>query len=231
MKDLPAEIQHYIQEIMPRMEGWCTPEKAEALVRAVLEEKPLTIVEIGVFAGRSLIAMALAAYTYRFTLGCEVIGIDPWLPEESVKGWEGDPANRDYWGKVPHSEILAKCREALKDQGVDDVVTLIQGTSREVRTNVAKYKDNPEILSVHRPDRKFRIAKIELLHIDGNHSPEAALFDVEAWVPLVPRGGIICFDDLNWATTQDAQKRLREMADEMKIVEAGGQVCGFFRKL
>jgi len=40
-------------------------------------------------------------------------------------------------------------------------------------------------------------ARIELLHIDGNHGPQASA-DVKRFAPNVPVGGIVVLDDIEW---------------------------------
>jgi hypothetical protein len=42
------------------------------------------------------------------------------------------------------------------------------------------------------------IPKIDVLHIDGNHSKKTSLLDVTKWVPLMNSGGWIIFDDMTW---------------------------------
>lgn len=206
-------INQYIAEKLPTMEGWCTPEKALALAEVVQRESPSLIVEIGVFGGRSLIAMALATSPENTT----VIGIDPWRPEESTAGFENDAANRDWWKQVDHELIYQKAAQAVVDCGVMDRTFLFRGTSADqlpLIANLSKIKGG-----------------IGMLHVDGNHSQESSCFDVSTYVPLVRKGSIVCFDDTNWSTTSEAQKILLETCNLEATVEAGGQACGFFRKL
>lgn len=203
--ELPDTITTYTRKIMPNLHGWCSPEKAEELARQIIETKARRIVEIGVFAGRSLIAMALAA---KRTSG-HVIGIDPWDSGASVKGFENDKANAEWWGNCDHNLIFQKCRIYVGLYGVKDNTILIPHTSKEALT---------------------LFSQIDLLHIDGNHSEEQSLYDVEHYVPLVRNGGIVVFDDTNWSTTKKAQERLSELCYFTKFVETPGQQCGFYRK-
>lgn len=215
MATIPKPIQDYISGVMPNMQGWCSEAKATALVEHVLSLRPDVCVEIGVFAGRSLIAIALALHVSN---SGRIIGIDPWLSEESVKGWETDKDNFDWWNAVNHTEIFKECKEYVQHMGVHDRVSLLKCTS-EFAYHVMRL---PVDLTGH--------PYIDFLHIDGNHSQESALFDVLNYVPLVERGGVICFDDVNWQSTAAAQQKLAETCDEIQRVESEGQMCAFFRK-
>lgn len=208
--ELPETITTYTRNIMPNMHGWCTAEKAEELARRIIETNAKRIVEIGVYAGRSLIAMALAA---KETDGF-VTGIDPWEPAASIKGFENDQANREWWSNCDHNLIYQKCRVYVDLYGVKENVILLPHTS----------KDAFKVLS---SAPHF----IDVLHIDGNHSEDQSVYDVSAYVPLVIPGGVVVFDDTNWGTTKKAQELLSELCEFDKFVETEGQQCGFYRKL
>lgn len=196
------EIGDYIHRYMPHAHGWCTPEKAESLAVWVLENKPSVCVEIGVFAGRSLVAMALACKDN--SLGM-VYGIDPWSPDASAQGF--DDANRDWWLMLDHTEIYHHCNAMIKIFGVEAFTTLIRADSRHA---FGKLPGGP----------------IDLLHIDGNHSEESSVFDVETYVPRVRRGGAVWFDDIDWQTTKRAQTLLLRYCDEVGKVGT----CAILRK-
>lgn len=205
--ELPQEITTYTRNIMPNMHGWCTPEKAEELARQIISTDARNILEIGVYAGRSLIAMALAAKN----TGGRVIGIDPWEPEASVKGFEHDQANRDWWANCDHFEIFKKCRIYMNNYGARENTVLIPHASQDALPLIAPLS-------------------LDLLHIDGNHSEAQSTYDVDHYVPLVKSGGVVVFDDTNWSTTANAQKRLGELCTFEKFIETNGQQCGFYRK-
>lgn len=213
---LPKLITDYIHNVLPHMEGWCTPVKAEALARAVLESKPEVMVEIGVFAGKSLIALALAAHTNEKGL---VIGVDPWDRDASIQGFSPADANHVWWRDVVnHDYIYGQCVSFVKQMGVAKRVVLCRGTSEHSLPGLLACRE-----LVQRPF-------IDFLHIDGNHSEICSSFDVQNYVPLVPSGGIVVFDDTNWATTKKAQMLLDEMCVFEKLIETDGQACAFYRK-
>lgn len=202
---LPYEIELYARFGMPKMDGWCGTEKAIALAKCVIDNQPDTALEIGVYAGRSLISIALGMKSIKHG---KVIGIDPWLPAASIMGWED--ANKDWWGKLDHAAIKAKCEASIVKAGVQDYVELIQATNHAAL-----------------PLIKARNLSIGLLSIDGNHCQEQSCFDVTNYVPMVPSGGHIFFDDADWETTQDA---IKLMMATCKLKEIVGN-CAVFVKI
>jgi hypothetical protein len=69
------ELKAKISQALPFLEGWCSKEKACAFIDLVLQEKPQTCVEIGVFGGKSLLPVAMALKSLGQGI---VIGVDPW---------------------------------------------------------------------------------------------------------------------------------------------------------
>ncbi len=195
--------EHYINVIMPNMEGWCDAPKAQAMVSQIRKHKPSIYVEIGVFAGRSLFAASLAMKEY----GGHTVGIDPWNESESVKGQASDHA--EWWGKCDHEKIYHEAMEQSHMLGLDSTCTLLRSTSHWVLWLIQS------------------LAPIGMLHIDGNHSEASALYDAQTYAPLVPSGGIILFDDLDWSSTRQAQEWLATVA---RMDERVGN-CGFYTKL
>jgi len=172
-----AEQQHLIVKsvafwMMGQLQGWCSEEKASVLIDLVLQTRPEVILEIGVFGGKSLIPMAYAQHT----LGIgKTYGIDPWEAAASIEGMQ-DPANIEWWKKLDHEFILRGLTEKIGAFHLENQVQLLKMTSAEAPV----------------------IQEIDILHIDGNHSEQTALFDVLKWVPCVKSGGLILFDDIGW---------------------------------
>lgn len=165
-------LKQSVSHMLNQLDGWCTYEKASILIDFVLQLKPKTIVEIGVFGGRSLLPLALAQKTLGFG---KTYGIDPWDAKDSVEGLIA-LEHKQWWENVDHSSVLHKLYHHIYSYQLQNQIELICSTSM-----------NAPI-----------IHNIDILHIDGNHSEEASLFDVEKWVPLVNSGGLIIFDDLDW---------------------------------
>lgn len=209
---LPDEIERYLRDVVPTMQGWMEPQtKGRALARHVLDTRPIWAVEIGVFAGRSLITIALAMKHNGVGI---VSGIDPWTKEESTKGFEDDPPNRDWWAKIDHSIFLNQTKDSIEQMDVSYHVALTVATSEEA------LRRTKEVLSSDSPVR------IDLLHIDGNHSQESALFDVNGWCPLVQPGCQVWLDDKSWVSTKPAQERILDFCDLIEVISD----CGIYRK-
>lgn len=165
-------LKPYAFACMDQVHGWCSHHKASILIDIILAIKPKTIVEIGVWGGKSLLPMA---YTLK-VFGCgKAYGIDPWDNEASLEGVQHE-SNIAYWGQIDHNGVLHRLIDVIDQYELQDHVELIRATS------------------IGAPE----IQDIDILHIDGNHSEITSFIDVTKWVPLVKRGGWIIFDDMNW---------------------------------
>jgi predicted O-methyltransferase YrrM len=156
----------------PVIEGWCTVEKAFDLAASVLTIRPEVCVEVGVFGGSSLIPIALAL---RAVGRGQVIGIDPWMAEESVKGMV-DQRDIDWWFTLDHESIYRGFMQAVVAEGVSNQVVVFRQTSDAC--------EPPKV--------------IDFLHCDGNHG-EQAFRDTKRYGSKVRVGGLIFLDDLSWA--------------------------------
>lgn len=189
MQDSRAETLRKIRDTIAPMHGWCPLEKAKLLANLVWEHRPKTIVEIGVWAGRSLLAIALAA---KHVPGSQVIGIDPWDKASCYEG-DHDPGHvawlngfgQDFFDKT-HADLESKIKAlGLRAKLIRDRANMVEG----------------------------QFQAIDMLHVDGNHSELASLRDVNLYVPKVKPGGIVVFDDVDWPSTQAALKRMDELCD------------------
>lgn len=181
---LNTDRNNYIQlikqqafDFMDELEGWCTKGKASVLIDLVFMLQPKIIVEIGVWGGKSLIPMAHALKKLN---NGKAYGIDPWNSQESAAGMDG--INYEWWSRVDHTKILKGLEEKIIKFSLTKQIELVQATSESAPP----------------------IENIDILHIDGNHSEKASTLDVQKWVPLVNRGGIIIFDDITWGTNRAA---------------------------
>jgi hypothetical protein len=160
-------------ELIPKLPGWCDIPKAITLSNLVVASGANTIVEIGVFGGRSAIAMMH---------GCRANGhgtvhcVDPWSAQASLEGQVQD-VDREWWGKLNHDDIYNAFINAVSSFGV-----------------------KPHC-RVHRmKSEHFQISgqNIDIVHVDGNHGPDA-LKDTIKYASLVKSGGYVVLDDLNWS--------------------------------
>lgn len=152
--------------------GWCTAEKARTLAAAVLVLRPKTVVEIGVFGGRSFIPMAIALKHIGEGVA---IGIDPWSAKESQKG-QDNPNDFAYWSTLDHGKVYDEFMRDIERFGLTHFVHVVRAKSDDVKPP----------------------SEISLLHSDGNHSIQA-LTDVRRFAPNITSGGFCFLDDCDWS--------------------------------
>lgn len=165
------QLFHRIATVLPTIQGWCELDKAFAMASAVLTLRPRVTVEIGVYGGRSLIPMAMAAEV------CEcgtVIGVDPWAAAASVDGM--DQANKDWWGGLNHEAIFQHFNRHLVEQRLAG------------RVQIWRMRSDEAVVPAE---------GIDILHTDGNHG-EQAYRDTVKFAPAVRVGGLCCMDDIGW---------------------------------
>ena len=177
------QVKALAMSAMKMLDGWCSDYKAATLMNFVWLIRPTTIVEIGVFGGKSLVPMAFAL---RATGQGKAYGIDPWSTDASTAYMEG--RNLKYWGTLNHDSVLDRLRQKIIDFDLTNYISLIRNTSEDAEP----------------------IQNIDILHIDGNHSDECSYGDVIKWTPLVRSGGLIILDDITWHTMNRAPKWLDE---------------------
>lgn len=160
--------------------GWCTREKARALALLVMSLRLEITVEIGVFTGKSAIAMALA---HKHVGRGRVVCIDPWDAQASAEGYEG--ANKEWWEKeVNHDAIYQEF------------------VANAARFRVSQYTDVRRAKS----DDVTPPRDIGILHVDGLHTIQA-MKDVTRFAPNVLPGGIVVMDDTDWQNAGQFQVR------------------------
>ena len=174
----------YINNILPTLHGWCTVDKALTLYNTIINIDSPLCVELGVFAGRSLLPIALAA---KYKTG-KAYGIDPWEKDAALEG-NNSELNDDWWSNIDYEHFFNYTHNVLKDANVDNYCTILRNKSRDVIN-------------------KFDDMTIDFLHQDGNHSEEVTVEEVNRWYNKVKIGGYWAFDDSDWATTLKAQQLL-----------------------
>jgi predicted O-methyltransferase YrrM len=181
----------YIQHILPTLEGWCTVEKATILYQTILTLNSPICVELGVFAGRSLVAIAKAT---KLKKG-KCYGVDAWSKDAALVG-TNSKENDEWWGNIDYEHFYQYTKKVLKEANVSDVCTLFRNKTSEI---VDLFSDN----------------SIDFLHQDGNHSEEVTTEEVNRWCQKVKIGGYWAFDDADWPTTKHAQQLLIQKGYEL----------------
>jgi predicted O-methyltransferase YrrM len=207
----PAEdLQLEIDRLLPRLEGWCTPRKAAWLAQLVTTHQAARICEIGVYGGRSLLPMALAA---RRLPGAAVWGIEPWSNAVAT-AYADAPEHEQWWAEVDLAAIKRSLFAAILACDLTAIVKLIELPSDAARLGC---------LSL--PAMRF-----DLLHIDGAHAEAQACADVTGWLPLLAPGGIVVLDDIGWDSVARARDHLRRTcATIAEITESDTISYGAYR--
>jgi predicted O-methyltransferase YrrM len=189
---------------MIEIQGWLDPEVAAAMRNLILKTRPDICVEIGVYAGKSLINSALALKEN----GSGVIyGIDPWRNKDAYAALSPND-NEELWRTLDLDGVHTACMHAIWEHELEDQTIIIRTTSRMARA-------------------VFEPQSIDVLYIDGGHSEAASSSDAELYLPKVRHRGHIWVDDTNWPSLQKAVSILRE---QCVLVKDFG-CCHLYKKL
>ena len=175
-----------IDRFMKRVHGWTSREQLEYLTTLVRKlPDPSLVVEVGVWHGRSALAMAEAC---RGTAK-HVYAVDPWTSYESVEGadYDGSEIVKNS-GLSNFDEVYDTFRKHVSDFGLTDYITPLRATGVGAARN-------------------WNRAQPALVFIDANHTYAGVTGDLDAWAPLT---GIMCGDD--WDFTGGGTDRSVERA-------------------
>jgi predicted O-methyltransferase YrrM len=191
---LPKHIEEAIHHYIPHLEGWSEPERCCEMAERILETKAQVCVDIGVFAGRSTVAMGFAA---RELGTSRVYGIDTWNPGAAADN-DDHKEGVEWWEKNSNLETIHQlAMRTIWDHRLEPWVTIIRAKSENVHQ---------------------LFPMIDFLNIDGGHSELASCRDVELYLPKVRSGGYIFMDDTAWPTTQKAVSMIEEQCDLVNTV-------------
>lgn len=205
---IPDDVFSLVLEAEAKLAGWCTREKALTIARIVLQERPRTCVEIGIFGGRSLIPCAAAL---RHIGQGAIFGIEAWSPNVAIEN-PTDEANDDWWSKVDFAGIKQTFFRFIAESNLIPQVRVIEAPSGRAAS---------------------LFDEIDFLHIDGSHSAVNAAEDVILYARKVRQGGIVIFDDINWQSTAPARDLLSTMCDVVTMLkdpDTGLDICAVMRR-
>jgi predicted O-methyltransferase YrrM len=205
---IPADVFSLILEAEAKLTGWCSRDKALTIARVILEEHPKICVEIGVFGGRSLMPCAAAL---RHNGEGEIYGIEAWNPNVAIENVTNE-VNDDWWSKVDFAGIKREFYRFAAATNLTSHLRVIEAPSGRA----AGLFDT-----------------IDFLHIDGSHSIINAAEDVILYARKVRSGGIVVFDDVNWASTAPARELLGALCDTVTVLkdpESGLDICAVLRR-
>ncbi len=200
-----AELDTEIRAQFKSMGGWCDPAKGLALAELVIAHKPAVCVEIGVFAGKSLLALAIGL---REAGGGIVYGIDSWNNADSLVDTE--PKDADWWKTQDLEAVYAECLGHVLKTKLACYIRLLRTDS----VTAAKVVGDA----------------IDLLHIDGCHSEWSSVSDVVLWLPKLRPGGYLVLDDVNWPSTQTAVRLSEKWCKEIAIHNTPESVFGIYQR-
>jgi predicted O-methyltransferase YrrM len=206
--EVPDSVIDVIVAAEDALPGWCHREKSMAMARLVLNERPRLCVEVGVYGGRSLVPCAAAL---RHLGAGRIVGVESWSAEVAVL----DPTNEsndEWWKGIDFRPIKRAFFSFIVDHDLTREISIVEAPSAQAA---------------------MIFGAIDFLHIDGSHAMLAAAEDVIRYGRLVRPGGIIVFDDANWASTSVARELLGGMATLMDLIrdpEVPANICAVYRR-
>ena len=161
-----------LADLADRTKGFLPADEADALRAAALVAPAGLWLEVGTYCGKSTVHLGTAA---RAT-GSQLVTLDHHRgSEENQPGWEWhDPTLVD-----PHTgrlETLPSLRRTLWDAGLDDVVSVVVGTTEQVG--------------------RWWTSPLALLFLDGNHTEQVAQHDYAAFSRHLVPGGLLLVHDV-----------------------------------
>ena len=148
------------------------------------------IVEIGVFQGRTALLMAWGA---RQGNGAHLWGVDLW---EKAGNTYAPPFNEEGSRRWAEYNVMAL--------GYNSSITLVHDFS----ANVARdWVTSPDLVG-------YGNRQVGLIFIDGDHSKEGALADVELWAPHLAPNAVIALDDYGHPDWPGVAEAVDEMVAE-----------------
>lgn len=174
------------------LNGWCPEDKMQRLYKLVMDTKPDVIVELGVWAGRSLFPMALALK--EIGKG-KAYGYDAWSNKVATEG-TNNPADDEWWAKVDMEYILNCFKNSITFLWLEEWILWEQSKTDEAVTG---FIDNG----------------IDIIHQDSAHNVETITLELELWVPKLKSGGYLIVDDTDWEKAKPGYAKLPDHGLEL----------------
>lgn len=199
------QLKQFVTTEFPKMAGWCDETKGCIMGDLILHQGYTAIADIGVFEGKSTLAMAKACQLR----GAGVVyGVDSWNRDDCTV--DAEIQHEDWWKNLDIEKHREGFYRHLDRTQLADWVKIHRTTS---------YKAAHEI-----PDG------LDMVHIDANHSEWSSTFDVCLWLPKIKVGGHLIMDDTNWATTQTAVRFAKKFCDFIVEHSLPESVFSIFRR-
>ena len=174
------------------------PIKALEILESLEEES--IAVEIGVHAGWTLLQM----FEKVKNKDIKVFGIDCWelIDQININGISKDTWTSESLDKFLsiHKSNRQKLQNILDIVDKKNMCSLIQGFSFD-----------EDIVN------SFSDESISFLHVDGDHSYEGCLKDLEMWFPKIKVNGYIVGDDYNWKDVKKAADQFISLQSNVEV--------------
>lgn len=165
---------------LERLEGWCWEAKAQTMYECAVREGARVMVEVGVYGGRSLVPLIMAA---RET-GGYVWGVDAWSNGVATTIPYGEANNR-FWAEDDLGRVKSKLFGFLGEHQLGGWVGLVEASSLAALP-------------------LFADGSVDLLHVDAAHSVLDEARDVASWLMKLRKGGVLIIDDTDRADVEPA---------------------------
>jgi predicted O-methyltransferase YrrM len=173
----------------------CFPAVVEAVRRTRRDAGPLSILEIGSWAGASLVAWDRAAQG-----NVMLYAVDTWQPYIDEQNSYCDMMRR----VAESGEIRRLFDHNMRVCGLEPRLTVHCGISRDILAQLAPGFD--------------------IIYIDGDHRYPAVRGDIVMSMPLIRDGGILCGDDLDsqvWQLPADEHQEVLARYTDAGVTRSG----------
>ena len=193
-------IHDTLKRVVDEIPGWSPVEELFGLYAAAVFDPTVAgdMVEVGAWCGRSTIALGLAAKALGRTLHSVDIfpERDDWyqnddgswsirlkIGEETVEGNKEASA----WDKVFRETILPVYANGRSPRSIQAEAITRYGVEKHVKVHRAT---SGMFLRTIPKDAKFK-----LVFLDADHGEGAVKSEIDGFLPYLPPGGSLCFDD------------------------------------
>ena len=175
--------------VIPGLDGWCTIDKASRMIHHILDNDSKVILELGVYGGRSAIAMGFACQVKG---NGRVFAVDPW---DAIPASEADNAPA-WWHSVDFEKLYRNFLQKVLENDLSKHVIPLRISSTEA-------------------SRIFEPSSVDIIHQDGNHSEFVSCREVDTLWPILKENGLWFFDDIDIVSTKKAYEKLQELGAEV----------------
>lgn len=169
------------------------------------QNKPMSILEIGSWAGGSAITWAEAIQCFNGGAG-RLVCVDPWKLyfDPAVVGKTfTSTIYFDVADALEKEEIFPLFLHNIRASGQSELITPLRASSEEAFERLCQ-------------------DSFDLIFVDGDHAYSRVLQDLEGAARLVKEGGILCGDDLELQLWQIDRAAVEEQLDQDCISPEGG---------